>query len=91
MRVIGMISGTSFDAIEAVAAELELDGQTLVADLRAHVSGRVPARASRGDRRVAAARGDDHRGGLPPRHGLGQRFTEVAAELRRPCSTARST
>ena len=34
MRVIGMISGTSFDAIEAVAAELSLDGPTLVADLR---------------------------------------------------------
>jgi anhydro-N-acetylmuramic acid kinase len=42
MRVIGMISGTSYDAIEAVAAELELDGPTLVADLRAHVSAQYP-------------------------------------------------
>jgi anhydro-N-acetylmuramic acid kinase len=37
-----MISGTSYDAIEAVAADLELagdgDGTEIVADLRAHVS-----------------------------------------------------
>ncbi len=44
MRSIGMISGTSFDAIEAVAAELELDGTTLVADLRGHVSAALPRR-----------------------------------------------
>jgi anhydro-N-acetylmuramic acid kinase len=37
-----MISGTSFDAIEAVAADLELDGATLVADLREHVSAPYP-------------------------------------------------
>jgi anhydro-N-acetylmuramic acid kinase len=42
VRVIGMISGTSFDAIEAVAAELELDGEALVADLREHVSADYP-------------------------------------------------
>ncbi|WP_375424928.1 anhydro-N-acetylmuramic acid kinase [uncultured Friedmanniella sp.] len=29
MRVIGMMSGTSFDAIDAAAADLELDGDTL--------------------------------------------------------------
>ena len=29
MRVIGLISGTSFDAVEAVAADLELQGATL--------------------------------------------------------------
>lgn len=38
MRVVGMISGTSFDAIEAVAVELELDGQTLVVDFHSHLS-----------------------------------------------------
>jgi anhydro-N-acetylmuramic acid kinase len=81
MRVIGMISGTSFDAIEAVAAELELDGQTLVADLRAHVSAEFPSELHAG---IGAS--------LPPAKttievvcrldtGLGQRFTEVAAEL----------
>ena len=38
MRVIGMISGTSFDAIEAVAADVALDGEALVCDLLGHVS-----------------------------------------------------
>src|ERR1700722_12362552 len=38
MRVIGMISGTSFDAIEAVAVELSLEGETLLVDMRGHVS-----------------------------------------------------
>ena len=42
MRVIGMISGTSFDAIEAVAVELDFDGETIVADLRTHVSAPYP-------------------------------------------------
>jgi anhydro-N-acetylmuramic acid kinase len=43
LKVVGMISGTSFDAIEAVAAELSLEGDTLVADLRAHTSTPYPA------------------------------------------------
>jgi anhydro-N-acetylmuramic acid kinase len=43
LKVVGMISGTSYDAIEAVAAELSLDGDTLVADLRAHTSTPYPA------------------------------------------------
>jgi anhydro-N-acetylmuramic acid kinase len=38
MRVIGMISGTSYDAIEAVAVELAFEGESIVADLRAHLS-----------------------------------------------------
>ena len=38
MRVIGMISGTSFDAVEALLANLELDGEHLVVDLVAHRS-----------------------------------------------------
>ena len=33
MRIIGMISGTSFDAVEALLADLELDGDRLVCDL----------------------------------------------------------
>jgi anhydro-N-acetylmuramic acid kinase len=40
--VIGMISGTSFDAIEAVAVDLELDGDALVVDMRDHVSAEYP-------------------------------------------------
>ena len=42
MRVIGMISGTSYDAIEAVAVELAFDGDAVVADLRAHLSASYP-------------------------------------------------
>ena len=38
MRVIGMISGTSFDAVEAALADLELDGDTLVCELVEHRS-----------------------------------------------------
>ena len=38
MRVIGMISGTSFDAVEALLAELELDGDRLMCDLIEHRS-----------------------------------------------------
>ena len=81
MRVIGMISGTSFDAIEAVAADLELDGQTLVADLRAHVSAEYPPEVHAA---IAAS--------LPPAQttieavcrldtAIGQRFAEVASEV----------
>ncbi len=42
MRVIGMISGTSYDAIEAVALEMELVGATVSAELRGHVSAPYP-------------------------------------------------
>jgi anhydro-N-acetylmuramic acid kinase len=81
MRLIGMISGTSFDAIEAVAAEFELDGTTLVADLRAHVSADYPPEVHSA---IAAS--------LPPAAtsvedvckldtAIGQRFAEVAAEV----------
>jgi anhydro-N-acetylmuramic acid kinase len=33
MRVIGMISGTSYDAIEAAAVDLELEGEAVVCDI----------------------------------------------------------
>ena len=42
MRVIGMISGTSFDAVEALLAELELDGDELVCELIEHRSVAYP-------------------------------------------------
>jgi anhydro-N-acetylmuramic acid kinase len=81
MRVIGMISGTSFDAIEAVAADLELDGTDLVADLRVHVSAEYPPDVGAA---IAAI--------LPPASttieavcrldtAIGQSFAEVAAEV----------
>jgi anhydro-N-acetylmuramic acid kinase len=81
MRVIGMISGTSFDAIEAVAAVLELDGEALVADLREHVSADYPPELQAA---IAAS--------LPPAStsveevcrldtAIGRRFAEVAAAL----------
>ncbi|MFJ9819581.1 anhydro-N-acetylmuramic acid kinase [Streptomyces sp. NPDC101151] len=38
MRVIGLMSGTSYDAIEAAAADLSLDGDTLLMRPLAHLS-----------------------------------------------------
>ena len=38
MKVVGMISGTSFDAIEAVAVELSLVDRVVTADLLGHLS-----------------------------------------------------
>lgn len=38
MKVIGMISGTSFDAMEAVAIDVRLDGRCVLVELVAHVS-----------------------------------------------------
>jgi anhydro-N-acetylmuramic acid kinase len=38
MRLIGMISGTSFDAVEALLADLDLDGDALVCHLIEHRS-----------------------------------------------------
>jgi len=43
MRIIGMISGTSFDAVEALLVELELDGDLLRCDLIEHRSVPYPA------------------------------------------------
>ena len=81
MNVIGMISGTSYDAIEAVAVEFELSERVVHARLLEHVS--VPYDEDLRDR-VAAL--------LPPRATtidevcrldteIGQAFAEVAASL----------
>jgi anhydro-N-acetylmuramic acid kinase len=81
MRVIGMISGTSYDAIEAVAVDLELEGSTLVVDMLGHVSAAYPPHLHAA---VAAI--------LPPAAttieqvcrldtAIGQQFGEVAAEV----------
>jgi anhydro-N-acetylmuramic acid kinase len=43
MRIIGMISGTSFDAVEAMLADIEIEGDALVCDLRDHHSVPYPA------------------------------------------------
>jgi anhydro-N-acetylmuramic acid kinase len=81
MRVIGMISGTSYDAIEALAVDLELDGSTVVVDMLQHVSAAYPPELHAA---IAAI--------LPPASttieqvcrldtAIGTRFAEVAAEL----------
>src|ERR1700678_1038014 len=81
MRRIGMISGTSFDAIEAVAVELSLEGEALVVDMLGHLSAPYPDELHAA---VAAL--------LPPAATsieqvcrldtlIGQRFAEVAVEL----------
>jgi anhydro-N-acetylmuramic acid kinase len=81
MRVIGMISGTSYDAIEALAVDLELDGSTVVVDMLQHVSAPYPPELHAA---IAAI--------LPPASttieqvcrldtAIGRRFAEVAAEL----------
>jgi len=81
MRVIGMISGTSYDAVEALAVDLELDDTTLVCDLRGHVSSPYPDQV-----RAAIS------GLLPPHQttieqvcrvdtAIGQTFAEVAGRL----------
>jgi anhydro-N-acetylmuramic acid kinase len=82
MRVIGMISGTSFDAIEAAAAELTADGDALRCTLLGTASRPYPDALRR---EIAAA--------LPPARVplhdvcrldtlIGQAFAEVAVELR---------
>jgi anhydro-N-acetylmuramic acid kinase len=81
MRVIGMISGTSFDAVEAVRADFDADGPLVVADLVEHRSAAYPPalRAA-----IGAA--------LPPAPataedlcrldtGIGQFFADVAEDL----------
>ena len=76
-----MISGTSFDAIEALAVDLELDGETVVVDMLEHVSAPWPADLHDA---IAAI--------LPPATttieqvcrldtAIGKRFAEVAAEV----------
>ncbi|WP_282085537.1 anhydro-N-acetylmuramic acid kinase [Streptomyces tendae] len=42
MRVIGLMSGTSYDAVEAAAADLELRGETLVMRPLGHLSAPYP-------------------------------------------------
>ncbi|GAA3118634.1 anhydro-N-acetylmuramic acid kinase [Streptomyces rameus] len=86
MRVIGLMSGTSFDAIEAAAADLTLDGDSLLLRPVGHLSAPYP---------------DDVRGliatTLPPAvtttqsvcaldTGIGQAFADTAARaLRELC------
>jgi anhydro-N-acetylmuramic acid kinase len=43
LKVIGMISGTSFDAVEALLVELELEGDVIVCDLVEHHSVPYPS------------------------------------------------
>jgi anhydro-N-acetylmuramic acid kinase len=79
VRVIGMMSGTSFDGIDAAAADLELDGDRIVLRLLGGVSAPYPDELRA---RIAAA--------LPPAAttleevcrldtAIGQAFADVAA------------
>ncbi|MEW2293017.1 anhydro-N-acetylmuramic acid kinase [Streptomyces sp. NPDC006743] len=89
MRVIGLMSGTSYDAIEAAAADLTLDGDTLLLRPLGHLS--VPYPADVRDRIGAT---------LPPAAtttqaicaldtGVGQAFAEAAGRaLRELCEGA---
>jgi anhydro-N-acetylmuramic acid kinase len=80
MRVIGLMSGTSYDAIDAAAADLRLDGDELVLAPLGMLS-----QPYSGDLRTAVA------GSLPPASttmeqvcrldtGIGQAFAEVARQ-----------
>ncbi|MGW1606909.1 anhydro-N-acetylmuramic acid kinase, partial [Streptomyces eurythermus] len=83
MRVIGLMSGTSHDAIEAAAADLSLDGDALLLRPLGHLSVPYPDELRH---RIAAA--------LPPAHttmgaacaldtGIGQAFAGVAGRALR--------
>ncbi|MFB7596695.1 anhydro-N-acetylmuramic acid kinase [Streptomyces sp. NPDC056160] len=89
MRVIGLMSGTSYDAIEAAAADLALDGDTLLLRPLGHLSLPYPQRV----RDLIAAT-------LPPAAttsqavcaldtGIGQAFADAAVRaLRELCDGA---
>jgi anhydro-N-acetylmuramic acid kinase len=80
MRVIGLMSGTSYDAIDAAAADLRLDGDKLVLSPRGLLSQPYPASVR-----------DQVASSLPPAStsmeqvcrldtGIGQAFAEVARQ-----------
>ncbi|CAL9341002.1 anhydro-N-acetylmuramic acid kinase [Streptomyces sp. enrichment culture] len=89
MRVIGLMSGTSYDAVEAAAADLELRGQALVMRPLGHLSAPYPDELR-----------DLIAGSLPPAAvtlrdvarldtGVGQAFAEVAVRaVRELCGGA---
>jgi anhydro-N-acetylmuramic acid kinase len=81
MRVIGMISGTSYDAIEAAALDLDLEGDEVVCDILGSVGAPYPEGVAE---RIGAL--------LPPAQTtidevcrldtlIGQAFADVAAEV----------
>lgn len=80
LRVVGLMSGTSYDAIDAAAADLDLEGDTLVLtplgmistaygdDLRAALSGALPPSRPIWPRCAGSTRGSD---GPSPRRRCG--------------------
>lgn len=90
MRVIGLMSGTSFDAIEAAAADISLEGDTLVmrplgrvstqysAELRAAIAGALPPAATSTEAVCALDTG------------IGQAFAEAAVLAQRELCDGRA-
>ncbi len=81
MRVIGMISGTSFDAIEAVATEIRLDKSEVVVRLLEHVSTPYPARLHDAIEAVLPPGATSVEEVCRLDTQIGQAFAEVAASL----------
>jgi anhydro-N-acetylmuramic acid kinase len=81
LRVIGMISGTSFDAVEAVAAELALDGDTLVCELLGHVSAPYPPALAATIEAVLPPAATTIEAVCKLDTALGQHFAAVAADV----------
>jgi anhydro-N-acetylmuramic acid kinase len=80
-----MISGTSYDAIEAVAADLELDGSTIVVDLLGHVSAAYPADLHDAIAEMLPPGGTTIEQVCRLDTAIGQQFAEVAADLAAAC------
>ena len=80
-----MISGTSYDAIEAVAADLELDGSAIVVDLLSHVSAPYPADLHDAIARMLPPGGTTIEQVCRLDTAIGQQFAEVAAGLAAAC------
>ncbi len=85
MKVIGMISGTSFDAIEAVAMNLSLDEHLISAELLAHRSIEYPSDLHRRIELVLPGHTTTIEEVCQLDTLIGQNFAEVAGALADEC------